>query len=261
MVMKKRNPFRASFDEAKKYSKYSNFVLSVSTILLGMGFGIKILDEDLSHISDFISSINSLFIIAFIVLSFLEENSFYNASIDRRSDFVDNSFKSSLSEHRSDGYYSNESIVSGIYKMAVNGFENSFFTYNISKEITKSKWIKNSFFIIVVLIFAVFGFSGAFVLLLQLTLPILLLQQAIRHTLLVIRINRVYENYRRLFNDLKDLGESKYKQPEIILNVLDYETILTFGAILLDSKIFDKLNPSLSGKWEVMKKEYKIEVE
>ncbi len=110
-----------------------------------------------------------------------------------------------------------------------------------------------------ILLFAILGYNNAFILLIQLTLPILLLQQAIKHTLFVYRIKRVYENYRRLFNDLKDESDSKRKRPEIILNVLDYETTLTYGSILLDSKIYDKLNPSLSLKWNQMKSDYKIE--
>ena len=93
----------------------------------------------------------------------------------------------------------------------------------------------------------------------QLTLPILLLQQAIKHTLFVYRIKRVYENYRRLFNDLRNESDSKLKRPEILLNVLDYETTLTYGAILLDSDIYNKLNSDLSAKWNNMKTEYKIE--
>ena len=120
--------------------------------------------------------------------------------------------------------------------MAVNGFENSLFTYYISKSMLKSKWLKNIIFAFLILLFAIFGFNSAFVLLIQLSLPLLLLQQAIKHTLFVSRISRVYENYRRLFNDLKQNSDSKNKRPEIILTVLDYETTLTYGSILLDTK-------------------------
>ena len=253
------NHFKASFDEAKDFDKYSNYALWISTILLGIGLGIESYDNDLEYVSGFISNINCFFILAFAILNFISGSIFFDASIQRRVDFIDNSFDSSFNEDRSREYYTNENIASGIYKMAVNGFENSLFTYTISKEMITKLWLKNMIFGILILIFAIGGFNNAFILMLQLTLPLLLLQQAIKHSLFVYRIKRVFENYKRLFNDLKQLNDSKQKRPEIILNVLDYETTLTYGGIHLDSKIYNKLNLDLSIKWDEMKQTYNIE--
>lgn len=257
--MNQYNPFKASFEQAKEFDKYSNIALWISTILLAFAFALKTYNNDFIFVSSVISSINCFFILSFAVLNFISESIFYNASMQRRADFIDNSFNSSYAEDRSKDYYTNDNITSGIYKLAVNGFENSLFTYHISKEMIKFKWFKNLIFAIIILALAIFGFSNAFVLIIQLTLPLLLLQQAIKHTLFVYRINRVYENYRRLFNDLKEAGDSKHKRPEIFLNVLDYETALTFGSVLLDTKTYNKLNPILSDKWGKLKKEYRIE--
>jgi hypothetical protein len=253
------NPFEGSFEHAKNLDNYANLSLWLSTIMLGVAFSIKSYNSQFSNVSDFIINLNCFFIIAFAVLNFIAEYIFYNASIKRRSDFIDNSFESSLSEYRSIEYYTNENIANGVYKMAVNGFENSLFTYHISKSMMKSKWLKNIIFAFLILLFAIFGFNNAFILLIQLSLPLLLFQQAVKHTLFVSRISRVYENYRRLFNDLKNNPDSKNKRPEIILNVLDYETTLTYGAILLDTNTYNKLNPALSEKWNRIKLEYNIE--
>lgn len=257
--MAQYNPYKGSFEQSKTFNKYAEITLWISTILLLCAFALKTYNSTWSEYSEIISNINCFFIIAYSVLSFISDNIFYQASIQRREDFVDNSFNATIAEHRSLDYYTNENIVSGIYKMAVNGFENSLFTYSIATKMTTRLWTKNIVFAILILLFAILGYNNAFILLIQLTLPILLLQQAIKHTLFVYRIKRVYENYRRLFNDLKNESDSKRKRPEIILNVLDYETTLTYGTILLDSKIYDKLNPSLSIKWNQMKSDYKIE--
>jgi len=257
--MAQYNPYRGSFEQSKSFSKYSEITLWISTILLVIAFALKEFNADWSNISGVITNINCFFIVAFAVLSFISETIFYQASIQRREDFIDNSFETTLAENRSQEYYTNDNIASGIYKMAVNGFENSLFTYNIAKKMTAPLWLKNILFAVLILSFSIFGYSSAFTLLIQLTLPILLLQQAIKHTLFVYRIKRVFENNRRLFNDLKNLNDSKQKRPEIILNVLDYETTLTYGAILLNSKIYNEMNPSLSITWNEIKQEYNIE--
>lgn len=253
------NPYKGSFEQSKTFSKYAEITLWISTILLVVAFVLKTINGNWINISELITNINCFFIIAFVILSFISDIIFYQASIQRREDFIDNSFETTIAENRSSEYYTNENITSGIYKMAVNGFENSLFTYNIANKMTSSLWVKNILFAVFILTFAIFGYNGAFILLIQLTLPILLLQQAIKHTLFVYRMRRVFENYRRLFNDLKNVDDSKPKRPEIILNVLDYETTLTYGAILLDTKLYDKLNPSLSTRWIELKNEYSIE--
>lgn len=252
------NPYLGSFEQSKTFNKYAELTLWISTILLIVAFALEKYNPLWKEYSVLMSNINCFFIISYAILSFIADNIFYQASIQRREDFIDNSFKTTLAEHRSADYYTNDNIVAGIYKMAVNGFENSLYTYNIANKMTTSLWIKNVVFAILILLFAIFGYNNAFILLIQLSLPILLLQQAVKQTLFVYRIKRVYENYRRLFNDLRNESDSKHKRPEILLNVLDYETTLTYGAILLDSDIYNKLNPELSTKWNQMKSEYNI---
>jgi general stress protein CsbA len=257
--MTQYNPYKGSFDQAKVFNKYAQIALWISTLLIIIAFSLKTYNTNWFAISDLVSNINCFFIISYATLTFISEVIFYQASVQRREDFIDNSFNTTIAEDRSVEYYTNENIANGIYKMAVNGFENSLFTFNIASKMTSKLWIKNIIFAILILAFAVFGYNNAFVLLIQMTLPILLLQQAIKQTLFVYRIKRVFENYRRMFNDLKANLDSKHKRPEIILNVLEYETTITYGAILLDSKIYEKLDPELSIKWTDLKHEYKIE--
>lgn len=252
------NPFKGSFEKSKLYSKYAKIALWISTVILLIAFLIRIYYSNLLYISDCITRFNCFFILAFGIFSFISDFIFYQASINRREDFIDNSFNSTIAEDRSIDYFTNENISHGIYKMAVNSFENTFYTYQIAQKMTSRLWVKNTVFIILLLIFAIFGYGNAFTLLIQLTLPILLLQQAIKHSLFVYRIKRVYENYRRLFNNLKEINDSKQKWPDILTNVLDYETTLSYGAILIDSKIYSKLNFQLSEKWNHLKEQYFI---
>ncbi|MGE4346045.1 MAG: hypothetical protein AB7D46_01390, partial [Flavobacteriaceae bacterium] len=188
--MAQYNPYKGSFEQSKSFSKYAEITLWISTILLIAAFTIKSVNANWSAMSELISNINCFFIIAYAVLMFISENIFYQASLQRREDFIDNSFNVTIAEDRSYEYYTNENITSGIYKMAVNGFENSLFSYHIANKMTMKLWLKNIIFALLILTFAIFGFNNAFILLIQLTLPILLLQQAVKHTLFVYRIKR-----------------------------------------------------------------------
>jgi len=251
-------PFRNKFDNAKLYDKYANYVLWFSTLLIIFAFLLKIIWPDLSYVSNIINKVNCLFIVAYAVLNFITDYIFYKASYHKRLDFIDNSFDTSYSEENSSEYYSNDDIENGIYKLAVNSFENSLFTYNISKKMLIRIWIKNSLIALVFLILAVFGYENAFVLLLQLTLPILLISKAIKLTLFVNRVNNVYENYRKLFQNLKNNSENELANPEILINVIEYEATLSWGSILLDSEIYDSINDELSKVWEEIKIKYEI---
>lgn len=251
-------PFKASFEEAKSYDKAANIVLWISTCILVIAFVLQSISKELQPISELINAINCFFIVGFAVLEFVTNYFFFEASTQKRNDFVDNSFETAYAEENTSNYFTNDNVEKGMYKMAVNGFENSLFTYNIAKRMLKSLWMKNAIIAILFILLAVLGFNSAFVMLLQLTLPLLLIYQALKHTLFVTRIKRIFEGYRRLFQDLKDSNEKESKYPEMLLHVIEYESTLSWGSILLDSKIYDSLNPELSVKWDQIKLRYNI---
>ena len=251
-------PFGNKFDNAKLYDKYANYVLWISTLLIIIAYLLKVFYPDLSYISNIINKVNCLFIVAYAVLNFITDYIFYKASYHKRLDFIDNSFNTSYSEENSSEYYSNDDIENGIYKLAVNSFENSLFTYNISKKMLIKIWIKNTLIALIFLVLAIFGYENAFVLLLQLALPILLLSKAIKLTIFVNRVNQVYENYRKLFQNIKSNRDNEFASPEILINVIEYEATLSWGSILLDSKIYNSMNDELSKVWEEIKIKYEI---
>ncbi|MCP4705234.1 MAG: hypothetical protein GY865_11540, partial [candidate division Zixibacteria bacterium] len=212
-------PFKKTFDNAKSYDKYANICLWLSLIIMILPFVIQYINKDWKFISEIINAINCFFILSYAIFQLITDNISYEASTQKRIDFIDNSFETSFSEENSNGYYSNDDIEKGVYKMAINGFENSLFTYNIAKRMIKPLWMKNAIIGMLFAFLAIEGYNNAFIMLLQLSLPLLLLNQAIKHTLFVTRINKVYENYRRLFQDLKNNTNKEVKKPEIIINV------------------------------------------
>ena len=250
-------PFKNSFENAKAYDKYANWILYTSSFILIIAFLLQTINKEWSFISDILNSFNSFFILGYAILEFVVQHIFHEASTQKRYDFIDNSFETSLSEENSNDYYTNDDIGKGIYKMAVNGFENSLLTYNISKEMLKPIWVKNIIIGFLFLAISIAGLNNVFVMLFQLSLPLILLHQAIKLTIFVNKINKIFENYRRLFQNLKN-KKKKYKKAEILINVIEYESTLSWGGILLDDNIYKKLNPILSEKWNKMKIKYEI---
>lgn len=169
-------------------------------------------------------------------------------------DYIDNSLGSNLSGFRSQGYFSNDLNDDGIYKLAINCFENSFFSYEISKRMLVKEW---SVFAIIGLIFlfeASLGSTSIVVLIIQLSLPLYLFQQAYKLLHFNIRTKAVVTSFKSLFNEMKTVQSSSDKLPAIIKTILDYETTKSWGSILLCQKIFNKTNRTLSEDWNNLKK-------
>jgi len=133
--MNKKVPFKNKFDTAKKYDNISTYLLYSSTILLIINFILGNFTDFPLAIVRWTEIINCLIIISFSISEFIVNFTLYEAESHRREDFVDNSFKSLIAENRTEGYYTNDDIKSGLYKMGVNNFESCFFSYNIAKKI------------------------------------------------------------------------------------------------------------------------------
>ena len=90
----------------------------------------------------------------------------------------------------------------------------------------------------------------AIILVSQLALPFVIIQQTFKLYIFHCRVEGIFYNYKEIF--------SKTNQndivPNIVKNVINYEKILSWAGIPLDTKIFKKLNEDLSQQWIDIKK-------
>lgn len=252
--MNKKVPFKNDFDKAKKLKKIRIWLLYISSILLIINFLFK---NNAFSIGPWIERINSLIIIVFLSLEILVAYFHLRAEKQRRQDMIDNSFGSLVAEERTNNYYSNDKIKNGLYKMGVNSFESCYFSYNIAKEELSRLWFKSIILSIIFVLLAICGYSGCVMFFIQLSIPVVLIQQSIHHTIFVSKLNTVCERYRSLFDSLRDANDID-NSSIVILNILEYEAALSWGNILLNEKIYEKMNESLSEKWNHIKEEYSI---
>jgi len=171
--------------------------------------------------------INCLIIILFSISEFVKNYTHFEAETHRREDLVDNSFASLIAENRTEGYYTNDNLKSGLYKMGVNNFESCFFSYNIAKKELLCLWSKTIFISLLFIVIAVCRYDKLLIFVIQLSIPVVLLQQSIKHTLFVSRLKNVLCRYRTLFSTLKKNNNKKYDS-EIIRDVLEYEATIAW---------------------------------
>src|SRR5215831_1603186 len=129
------------------------FILSIVPILFRQ-FEIQIQFDDLINTINIIS-IAVVFTVELLVDFILVPL----AQSKRRDDFLDNSLGSSFSPNPSIGYYDNDEIPLGIYKVAVNQFENCFFTYCLSRAVIFRKIMMPILIMVSVGVCAYYGFK------------------------------------------------------------------------------------------------------
>jgi hypothetical protein len=256
--MTKKIPYKNNFDKAKRLNSWSNSLLWISSLIIVSAFILKRINSNYIEISNIINIINCIFIIGYTVLGFITEYVLYSANLVKREDFIDNSCNSNFSEEKSSDYFTNDNFDNGISKLGINSFENVLFSYDISKSMLPKLWIISTLLAILFIVLSISGFNNAVILIIQLTLPFKLIFKAIKLSLFVNRMKRIYDDYRRLYSILKDSPNINDKTANILKNVLDYETTLSWANVLLSSKLYNKMNTELSEKWENIKRDYKI---
>lgn len=171
---------------------------------------------------------------------------------------VDHAFETNFSGEKSTGYFNAQGVNKGVYKLSVLTFENSLFTSEIAKRMTYTKWGVTILIALVFIFSAALGNKWLVNDILQIAATGVLIQQAIRLQQFSDRMASIHSDFKALFNDLKDMTDKSPKEGEMLRNILNYESTHSWGSILLDSKLFNKLNPELSVKWDRIKQNYNI---
>jgi len=178
----------------------------------------------------------------------------------RRTDFIDNSLGSKFLGKKSENYFTNDSIRPGAYKMAVNCFENCYFTYNIGRGMSKTIILKNVFFSSVFLFAAYVGLKENLIALpiLQILLSSSFMNELIHHLNFLARLNHLLERFRWFFMEIMNnkLNLNDLQHPTLLL--LEYETTLAYNKSPLSNKVYKKLEEKLSTEWEELKEYYEI---
>lgn len=205
-----------------------------------------------------INLIYFLLIIGYYILDIYTETFLYPATArKRRKGFIDNSLGSKFLEKKVEGYYTNDTLNYGPYKMIINCSENCFFTLNIAKGMLPQIIIKNIICSIGFLIIAYLGIKDSLIAIpiLQILLSTLFFTELIHHINFITKLEQLFERFKQAFV-LKTDNEKTLQ--EAVLLFLDYETTLAYNKAPLSDTVYAKLNEKLSKEWEEIKKRYEI---
>lgn len=211
--------------------------------------------------NDFFIGLNAVLVVFYIGLEIALTTTFQKAEAGRIVRYIDNSFDTNFSAAAvpQSGYFSQDNINPSLYKMCVNCFENTHFSLAIAGEMQRSRYLKAVAVFLLFVYTATVGDSGAVRYLTDAILPLSLIQDAIKFYLYITRIEKVHDGFAAFFQSLKGKPrEFETRHGEALKLVISYETSLAWSSIKLDSKIFKKLNPSLSQEWEQLKQQYQI---
>jgi hypothetical protein len=242
----------------KKVLFWSIIILSVLTSLKTAGW---LTPSEL--ISDLISMFHIISILGFTAISIIIDYILIpNGQKTTRNDFFDHSFGTKYIVHKnSEEYYTNQDLPNGFYKMSVNLFESIFFTYSIACGMRLKRIFTTSVLILVLIPLLYYGIKNTsfiFIALLQTLVSAYFLGGLIR---LIIFANRNESLFTELSN-IFSTNEFKNKIDEYSIPIIkiytDYESNKAWSNILLDSKLYKKMNADLSHKWIEIKKKYNI---
>lgn len=199
-----------------------------------------------------------LLIVSYYILDIYTETFLYPATArKRRKGFIDNSLGSKFLNKNVEGYYTNDNLEYGPYKMLINCCENCFFTLNIAKGMITQILMKNILLFIGFLAIAYFGIKDNLIAIpiVQILLSTLFLTELIHHINFITKLEQLYERFIEVITRKMNSDETLQ---EAVLLFLDYETTLAYNKAPLSDSVYEKMNEKLSEEWEGIKTRYDI---
>lgn len=253
---------KSDYDRVATIGNYKSGILYCSTLLtlaltLNNKYEYSKTHKDLADYIEVIIGLNSILVLLYIILDIRENYIFSKAERSRTLQYVDNSFDTNFSGKKIDNYFTQDKLNPGFYKCCVNCFENTFHSFNIAKEMQFAVYAKAVIVLIVLMFSATVGDKGIVRYLTEAILPLSLIQNAVKLSIFVSRLDTLQETFTTFFSSVKN-GTFKDKEPEALKNVVTYETTLAWASIPLDSSIFKKKQKELAQDWEQIKIDFKI---
>lgn len=259
-IMAEFSPHTDLYNVKSKLESISKFIFWL-TLFLSI---FPIVFEEFCRIHkvvDLLNIINIIGIALFFIIETLNEYILLPlADNKRRDDFIDNAFGSKFSIKNSIDYYDNEEIEKGIYKVAVNQFENCFFTYSLIKISTVPKIVVPTIMLFSMSIIAYYGFSEVpFALtILQAFFSVNILGNLIKHLILMNRLATIQDSWLELFHNINLKDEIINFQPQVYRYWLQYETLNSKINANISNQTFTNSNSKLTEEWNSLKIKYQI---
>jgi hypothetical protein len=239
-----------------KYSNYSDILL-YSSAIVSLAISALNYHKLLPALQGVLIGLNCCLIGLLLYFDNRGSYLYTRAEMRRRLDWLDNSFDTNFSGKRSENYFTNEHLSPGLYKLAVNCFENSFHSQAILSRMMPSIIGRAVVITVCFILSSYFGNSEFVRMFFEVALPAVVVQKMIRVIIYSSRMGEVLDRFKSLFNDLmRDSFDNK--TAEALRDILEYETALAWASTPLSSKVFFKHKDELADDWAELKRKYNI---
>ena len=228
---------------------------------LNASFSLSILF--LAVLPSLLQSIIPVVFVTTVLIQFVlsQVNRFYlipKAERMRREQMLTDAFDAPLSHEKTSLYYNN-SYSPSIQRLGANTMENALFSKEVAAKMLVSKRLLIGVYLVIWLL--IFSFRNVdldlIVWITQLVFSGEIIVQWLNLEVLRIRQERTYEKLHSHF--LHEIGcESQRAIATILASFVAYEAAKSSASYLLSSKVFNKLNPEITRKWEQVRTELKM---
>lgn len=249
--MAKHDPIRKEFfapieqcEVASDWLFYIGAALSVGALFV---------DQNQKVVYDSVSALFAISVIAgFVIGLVLRLYLLPRAEDRRRRDFFANAHGVNLASDTTSGYYNNDQ-TDALRRTAAQLLEDSLFTKSISRRMVKKERIRSGAYTLVWLACVVSRRTdmGLVLVASQAVFGEQILAKWLRLEWLRMRSEEVYDS---IYGSLAQKSPKSTFAAKVNEALAKYETSKASAAITLSSKVFEKLNPELSLKWEKMRK-------
>jgi hypothetical protein len=179
---------------------------------------------------------------------------FPRAENKRRQEFFGQAFGVALTHERTDGYYNNQ-LTQPLQRMAAQVLENSLFTKAIASAMVRQVRVTAGLYVLVWVVCMLSRQTdlGIVIAISQVVLSEQIVSRWLRLEWLRGSSERVFDDMYQLFHATPTDAEKFNATALHLLGV--YEAAKVNAAILLDTKVFNRLNARLSREWEQIQKE------
>lgn len=175
----------------------------------------------------------------------------------RRLDFLSQAFQLALTHEQTVGYYNNK-LVDPFRKVAAQLLENSHFSKAITLEMVKVERLRSGIY--GALLIAAFLVRYSDFSLITTAAQVILSSQIIARWVTMEWLRMQFEHsYSDLYNLFLTNPKQQVFQARTLEALTSYESSKALSGVTLSSAIFEKLNPSLSQQWEIIKQKLNIE--
>lgn len=194
----------------------------------------------------------ALFLVGLITRLYLTPR----AEDKRRQDFLSHACNIPLTHETTVGYYNND-LIGVIPRIAGQLFENTFFTKSILRFMARRERIFLCAYVVIYLLIIFYRDTNlAFIAVVsQAIFSEQILSRYVRLEWLRMRAEKTFDEVYRMFQSKSD---GDHLQVQTLDFLVHYETTKATAGIPLSSRLFERLNPTLSQEWECIKKKLNI---